>query len=399
MIKNVLPSLRQRAGPQRICSRQKSIRSGTARDSFSQTPHMRGKAKGDEFGLGQTRITPACAGKRQFCPPAGRADKDHPRVCGEKASLNARIAVPSGSPPRMRGKVFISARTQNSQGITPAYAGKSLITAGSHSLEGDHPRVCGEKVLPISLATLVRGSPPRMRGKVCLLGSKTGLTGITPACAGKRKPRIIVIRQFQDHPRTCGEKGLSTFWSRNHSGSPPHMRGKDYRSNVRSIAPRITPAHAGKRPRSPVRASLARDHPRTCGEKDHRPIRPLRTAGSPPHMRGKVRVRLRSSLLFGITPAHAGKRVMVCYVCAVIEDHPRTCGEKRKTEVHSAQSKGSPPHMRGKVRTGRSNRANKRITPAHAGKRFWFCCELSDDGDHPRTCGEKLMFCQKSTPS
>ena len=43
MIKNVLPSLRQRAGPQRICSRQKSIRSGTARDSFSQAPHMRGK--------------------------------------------------------------------------------------------------------------------------------------------------------------------------------------------------------------------------------------------------------------------------------------------------------------------------------------------------------------------
>ena len=63
MIKNVLPSLRQRAGPQRNYSRQKSIRSGTARDSFSQTPHMRGKVTEDDIAEVEARITPAHAGK------------------------------------------------------------------------------------------------------------------------------------------------------------------------------------------------------------------------------------------------------------------------------------------------------------------------------------------------
>ena len=107
MIKNVLPSLRQRAGPQRICSRQKSIRSGTARGSFSQTPHMRGKgglaggrtvehgitpayagkASGAMSGSDMDRITPAYAGKSCKASQAHLRRWDHPRVCGEKAGL------------------------------------------------------------------------------------------------------------------------------------------------------------------------------------------------------------------------------------------------------------------------------------------------------------------------
>ena len=84
MIKNVLPSLRQRAGPQRICSRQKSIRSGTARDSFSQTPHMRGKAHFKQALLEHLGITPACAGKSTVVAVVVEDNKDHPRMCGEK---------------------------------------------------------------------------------------------------------------------------------------------------------------------------------------------------------------------------------------------------------------------------------------------------------------------------
>ena len=126
MIKNVLPSLRQRAGPQRICSRQKSIRSGTARDSFSQTPHMRGKAKGDEFGLGQTRITPACAGKRGKGNEQSNGNGDHPRTCGEKLLACCLFGPASGSPPHMRGKGAAEPDRPPQQGITPAHAGKRL---------------------------------------------------------------------------------------------------------------------------------------------------------------------------------------------------------------------------------------------------------------------------------
>ena len=118
MIKNVLPSLRQRAGPQRICS-------GTARDSFSQTPHMRGKVIVDLVLTERHRITPAHAGKSfrlRLLPSFGR---DHPRVCGEK-----RLGIPCGvygygSPPHVRGKV--------------------PLRPSDDTREWDHPRVCGEK--------------------------------------------------------------------------------------------------------------------------------------------------------------------------------------------------------------------------------------------------------------
>ena len=84
MIKNVLPSLRQRVGPQRNYSRQKSIRSSTARDSFSQTPHTRGKVDALETANDDIRITPACAGKSGYVLSRIGDNKDHPRICGEK---------------------------------------------------------------------------------------------------------------------------------------------------------------------------------------------------------------------------------------------------------------------------------------------------------------------------
>ena len=126
MIKNVLPSLRQRAGPQRICSRQKSIRSGTARNSFSQTPHMRGKGGGASHIVAVLGITPAHAGKSGQQPSARPCRRDHPRVCGEKPTAPLHPGRNEGSPPRMRGKVFQTLAVFFPVGITPAYAGKRL---------------------------------------------------------------------------------------------------------------------------------------------------------------------------------------------------------------------------------------------------------------------------------
>ena len=186
MIKNVLPSLRQRAGPQRICSRQKSIRSGTARDSFSQTPHMRGKAKGDEFGLGQTRITPACAGKSLTIPKLTTRSWDYPRVCGEKAAFTFDFPKEMGLPPRMRGKAVSNSRLKHPDRITPACAGKSGWRSCCPGCNRDHPRVCGEKLM-----NRVKHIDPHR---------------ITPAYAGKSWSAHSLVSSLKDHPRVCGEK-------------------------------------------------------------------------------------------------------------------------------------------------------------------------------------------------
>ena len=70
-------------------------------------------------------------------------------------------------------------------GITPAYAGKSVFLALRSAISWDHPRVCGEKAYVPANWGWLKGSPPRMRGKVVRVCMATGLRGITPAYAGK----------------------------------------------------------------------------------------------------------------------------------------------------------------------------------------------------------------------
>ena len=267
MIKNVLSSLRQRAGPQRICSRQKSIRSGTARDSFSQTPHMRGKVVMFIAIRTAQRITPACAGKKQQSALGDFSGK--------------------GSPPHMRGKENVQRNMLDGVGITPAYAGKRLAATSKPSPAQDHPRMCGEKPDRILWEHWKEGSPPRMRGKVANGAWDLGTQSITPACAGKRSAASCCGRTMRDHPHVCGEK-FNFF-------------------HYASIKSGITPACAGKRALSEKQALTRKDHPRMCGEKCLASSSILVVQGSPPRMRGKVTLQDVQRFAVRITPAYAGK--------------------------------------------------------------------------------------------
>ena len=109
----------------------------------------------------------------------------------------------------MRGKVQIQLHGLVLHGITPAYAGKRQDGHDPNRKRRDHPRVCGEKNGEICKLHGVRGSPPRMRGKVLLQLGKLRIDGITPAYAGKRRLPYRRCRSRQDHPRVCGEKAFA----------------------------------------------------------------------------------------------------------------------------------------------------------------------------------------------
>ena len=179
----------------------------------------------------------------------------------------------------------------------------------------------------------------------------SGETGITPAYAGKRQRRATACTWLRDHPRVCGEKDAICKSCPARQGSPSRMRGKAGWPLCGLPCIGITPAYAGKS--QPWRSYSQRrwDHPRVCGEK--RPAvdgkRPLR--GSPPHVRGKVKDPVPVSALVGITPACAGKRSAQAGAPAGRRDHPRVCGEKFNS--------GSM---------------------------------LKQMGDHPRVCGEKIVL-------
>ena len=193
-------------------------------------PRMRGKAHLEKTFCNYSGITPAYAGKRNWCPLAIWKRWDHPRVCGEKSTGSGRPSGRTGSPPRMRGKETCKKACEVSWGITPAYAGKSRPAAAAMLLPQDHPRVCGEKNNYYNLGQPKPGSPPRMRGKDTAQWILYKQVGITPAYAGKRVSVDEVNVFHGDHPRVCGEKRLILLVFRAVTGSPPRVRGKGQRS-------------------------------------------------------------------------------------------------------------------------------------------------------------------------
>lgn len=126
---------------------------------------MRGKAGHGKGQCGEQGITPACAGKSSCGSFPKRGAQDHPRVCGEKVSVELSPSTYEGSPPRVRGKGRQRSGLLAGPGITPAYAGKSV----KQRIE----------------ACLSVGSPPHVRGKVMKSIKTSSGTRITPAYAGK----------------------------------------------------------------------------------------------------------------------------------------------------------------------------------------------------------------------
>ena len=169
-------------------------------------PRMRGKVQLGEIDLQDIWITPAYAGKSGPCPDRVPPAGDHPRVCGEKSQSTSASPRALGSPPRMRGKGVKQSNSRIRMGITPAYAGKSSMLFPLPFPSGDHPRVCGEKRHTTKPEHSKIGSPPRMRGKVFMQTRTIRAFGITPAYAGKStaEPRLRITTG--DHPRVCGEK-------------------------------------------------------------------------------------------------------------------------------------------------------------------------------------------------
>ncbi len=126
------------------------------------------------------------------------------------------------------------------------------------------------------------------------------------------------------------------------------MRGKGKKGTIFKKHIGITPAYAGKRADGYV---VAND-----------------VEGSPPPMRGKGRFDFGILAGEGITPAYAGKRATDLPERFSDWDHPRLCGEKFQHLPSTLFQQGSPPPMRGKVLYGCPYSYGCRITPAYAGK-------------------------------
>ena len=176
-------------------------------------------------------------------------------------------------------------------------------------------------------------------------------------------------------------------------GSSPRMRGTP---NIRPLA--------GKGDG---------DHPRACGEHSEDATKAYEQAGSSPRMRGTRGYAARARTLTGIIPAHAGNTRTPKNSTNTSTDHPRACGEHRKSTQKIDTPTGSSPRMRGtrgpemayndtkvgsspRMRGTRGMRASRLsrsgIIPAHAGNTLLSRSAVSMSRDHPRACGEHYIL-------
>ena len=149
---------------------------------------------------------------------------DHPRSCGKDDAFQYLFTKLIGSPPLVRERRVQKSYCVFLVGITPARAGKTWVQAFSKLYIGDHPRSCGKDPAGYHRCHRRRGSPPLVRERQPFMFLAVECSGITPARAGKTRPRCTPPGTLRDHPRSCGKDRPLPDGTETLTGSPPLVR-------------------------------------------------------------------------------------------------------------------------------------------------------------------------------
>ena len=196
---------------------------------------------------------------------------------------------------------------------------------------------------------------------------------IIPAYAGNTFFLRVMSASVRDHPRICGEHQTPSEALVLLAGSSPHMRGTHLCAGRGDVDTGIIPAYAGNTIPCLRGIRLTGDHPRICGE--HRRSQPLASMimGSSPHMRGTLRIVAGSRMHLGIIPAYAGNTDTLSGIAVRTGDHPRICGEHFNGDGVKPGGLGSSPHMRGTPLKIVRLPTAAGIIPAYAGNTYGLC--------------------------
>ena len=130
---------------------------------------------------------------------------DHPREYGENQDLCDLLKEQEGSSPRIRGKWVAPRCFCLGVRIIPANTGKMLRLRRPRQRGRDHPREYGENLSTRAATARPSGSSPRIRGKLPLQGVCSGGRRIIPANTGKMLKIEGLWYWVPDHPREYGE--------------------------------------------------------------------------------------------------------------------------------------------------------------------------------------------------
>ena len=192
------------------------------------SPRVRGKLKLTASDRIYIRIIPARAGQTWWEISCACLCTDHPRACGANLSASVVQSDAGGSSPRVRGKRLAVVGAEPVCRIIPTRAGQTPTGSKSRKAASDHPRACGANSVRTPVQHLARGSSPRVRGKPVEALAGCGRLRIIPARAGQTRYPVGASPCRPDHPRACGANSSGSSSIGSGSGSSPRVRGKQY---------------------------------------------------------------------------------------------------------------------------------------------------------------------------
>ena len=166
------------------------------------------------------------------------------------------------------------------------------------------------------------------------------------------------------------------------------MRGTLLADSDEKAVEGIIPAYAGNTFPGRWSGHVEGDHPRVCGEHRKTQDRSSAFRGSSPRMRGTPTGTPRVRHRLGIIPAYAGNTRHHRRHHRHAEDHPRVCGEHESEQPPAVAGRGSSPRMRGTRFRSSLRRGPAGIIPAYAGNTQRRRTPRPRGRDHPRVCGE-----------
>ena len=135
-----------------------------ALESEGSSPRMRGTRLTHYQIVFCPGIIPAYAGNTVAVLYRDFMHGDHPRVCGEHQQAGYLVSANTGSSPRMRGTHYSACCRACWHGIIPAYAGNTQTGGPRRTTRGDHPRVCGEHATVSESGAVTGGIIPAYAG-------------------------------------------------------------------------------------------------------------------------------------------------------------------------------------------------------------------------------------------
>ena len=151
---------------------------------------------------------------------------DHLRVCGADSGCAAIGMWRAGSSPRVRSRRRARMIRHGRRGIISACAEQTRPCHARRPPGRDHLRVCGADFCERRAMRMTLGSSPRVRSRHMERGQLATLMGIISACAEQTTFTAIRTRPIRDHLRVCGADWIDSRIASLARGSSPRVRSR-----------------------------------------------------------------------------------------------------------------------------------------------------------------------------